>query len=74
MPSFYLHSAFEKDARNSLAVQWLGLHAATAGGMGWIPGPGTKIPRALAWPKKKKERAKDANQSKGSTSFRALRG
>ena len=26
-----------------LAVQWLRLHAATAGGMGSIPGPGTKI-------------------------------
>ena len=31
---------------NSLAVQWLGLHASTAGYTGSIPGPGTKIPQA----------------------------
>ena len=36
----------------SLAVQWLGLHASTAGGKGLIPGRGTKIPHA-AWPKEK---------------------
>ena len=30
----------------SLAVQWLRLHASTAGGMGSIPGGGTKIPQA----------------------------
>ena len=30
----------------SLAGQWLRLHAAAAGGMGSIPGPGTKIPHA----------------------------
>ena len=29
---------------NSLAVQWLGLWASTAGGVGSIPGQGTKIP------------------------------
>ena len=29
-----------------LAVQWLGFHASTAGGMGSIPGWGTKILRA----------------------------
>ena len=28
---------------NSLALQWLGLHASTAGGTGSIPGWGTKI-------------------------------
>ena len=39
---------------NSLAVQWLGLRASTAGGPGLIPGQGTKIPQAshTAWPKK----------------------
>ena len=30
----------------SLAVQWLRLHASTAGGAGSIPGWGTKIPHA----------------------------
>ena len=39
----------------SLAVHWLRLHASTAGGMGSIPGWGTKIPHATrkTWPKKK---------------------
>ena len=33
---------------NSLVVQWLGLSAFTAKGVGLIPGQGTKIPQA-AW-------------------------
>ena len=32
---------------NSLVIQWLGLHASTAGGIGSVPGWGTKIPHAL---------------------------
>ena len=32
---------------NSLAVQWLGLHAFTTEGLGSIPGWGTKIPQAM---------------------------
>ena len=32
----------------SLAVQWLRLGASTAGGVGLIPGRGTKIPH-VAW-------------------------
>ena len=28
----------------SVVVQWLGLYAFTAGGTGWIPSWGTKIP------------------------------
>ena len=39
---------------NSLVVQWLGLYASTAEGMGSIPGWGTKIPHA-AGPKGKKQ-------------------
>ena len=31
----------------SLAVQWLPLHASTVGGLGSIPGQGTKIPHGL---------------------------
>ena len=31
---------------DSLAVQWLGLHASTAGRMGLIPGQETKSPQA----------------------------
>ena len=38
----------------SLLVQWLRLLASTAGGMGLIPGQGTKIPHILQ-PKKKKK-------------------
>ena len=33
--------------RNSLMVQWLGLHALTAKGTGSIPGQGPKIPQAM---------------------------
>ena len=37
---------------NSLAVQWLRLHASIAVGPGLIPGWGTKIPQAMKlWPK-----------------------
>ena len=32
---------------NSLLAQWLGLCASAAGGMGSIPGEGTKIPQAM---------------------------
>ena len=39
-------------------VQWLGLRASTAGGMGSIPGQGTKIPHAAQQSKKKKLRYK----------------
>ena len=41
----------------SLAIQWLGLHASTAGGVGWIPGWGTNVPAShVARPKKKKKK------------------
>ena len=40
----------------SLAVQWLRLCASTAGAAGSIPGQGTKILRAAAWPKKNKNK------------------
>ena len=41
-------------SRNSLVVQWLGLHACTAQGVGPILGLGTKIPRASRHSQKKK--------------------
>ena len=40
---------------NSLAMQCLGLCASAAGGMGLVPGQGTKIPHAVQ-PKKKKQK------------------
>ena len=43
---------------NSLAVQWLGLHAFTAEGAGSIPGQGTKILQA-EWRSKKKNKNKN---------------
>ena len=42
----------------SLAVQWLRLCASNAGGAGSIPGQGTKIPHAAAWPKKQTNKNK----------------
>ena len=38
---------------SSLAAQWLGLHASTAGGTGWLPGQGTNIPHDARCGKKK---------------------
>ena len=38
---------FKEYSGSSLEVQWLRLCISTAGGMGLIPGQGTKIPRAL---------------------------
>ena len=41
-----------------MAVQWLELHASTAGGTGSIPAQGTKISQAL-WPHQKKEKEEE---------------
>ena len=38
---------------NSLVIQWLGLHALTAKGPGYIPGPGNKVPQAVWYSPKK---------------------
>ena len=43
----------------SLVIQWLGLHASTAGGKGSIPGRGPKIPQAGRHGKKKKKKKND---------------
>ena len=40
---------------NSVAVQWLGLHAFTAEGAGSIPSQGTKIPQAAEHGQKKQK-------------------
>ena len=48
----------------SLAVQWLGLCASTAGGAGSIPGWGTKIPHAVWYGQNKKEKPKCNKNSK----------
>ena len=50
--------AERKQNRNSLVVQWLGLHASTAGGLGSIPGQGTKIPQASWWGQKQTNKQK----------------
>ena len=41
--------------RNSLAVQWLGLHASTARVTGLIPGWGTKVLQAMLHGQKNKK-------------------
>ena len=45
---FFLPWSFSQGDRlgNSSVVQWLGIHASTAGGPGLIPGRGTKLPQA----------------------------
>ena len=40
----------------SLVVHWLRLHASNAGGMGSIPGGGTKIPHAMWHGQKEKKK------------------
>ena len=42
-------------------VQWLGLHASIAGGMGLSPGRGTKIPQAVGCSQKKKKKTQKTN-------------
>ena len=42
------------DLGNSLVVQWLGLNAFTAKGLGSIPGQGTKIPQVASRGQKKR--------------------
>ena len=56
----------EKEGRrgNSLAVQWLGLRTSIAGGMGSIPGCGTKIPQA-AWCGQKQNKTKQTKKKVG---------
>ena len=41
-----------------LVVQWLGLHASTAGGVGLIPSWGTKTPHAMRHGQKKRKKKK----------------
>ena len=48
----------KKQLGNSLGVQWLGLHASTAGGAGLIPGWGTKILHAMRHSRKKRKKKK----------------
>ena len=48
---------YKSSVGNSLAVQWLGLHAFTIVGPVLIPGQGTKIPQAMCCGQKKKKKA-----------------
>ena len=45
--------------QNSQSVQCLGLHASATGGMGSIPGDGTKVPHVKWLGQKKKKRERD---------------
>ena len=51
---------------NSLAVQWLGLHALNVEGLGSIPGQGTKIPQAV-WHGQKKKKTPTDKQKRNKT-------
>ena len=52
-------------SENSLVGQWLGFCASTEGGMGSIPGWGTKDPEScLTWQKKKKIRKENGTNGK----------
>ena len=51
----------KKKKGNSLAVQWLGLHAFTAKGTGSVPGWGTKIPQASRGQKKQNKTKEQTN-------------
>ena len=59
------YNSIRRRQGNSLAVQWLGLHASTAGGMGLIPRQGTKIPQATWCGQKKKKKKKTNKMAKG---------
>ena len=48
----------------SLAIQWLRLHVPTVGGMGSIPGPGTKIPHAPVCPTPQQKNNNKINKNK----------
>ena len=55
----FMTLTFLKGPGNSLGVQWLGLRAFTAEGVGLIPGPGTKILGShVVWPKIKLKKKK----------------
>ena len=45
-------------------VQWLGLHASTAGDTGWIPGQGAKITHDMWHSQKKKTQQNPKNEKK----------
>ena len=53
----------------SLVVQWLRLHASTAGGTGSIPGGGTKIPHATQPKKEKEEEEKERRRRRRRSSW-----
>ena len=56
--SLYIFFKVKKNTfGNSLVVQWLGLHALTAEGLGSIPAQGTKIPQAT-WSGQNKNKIK----------------
>ena len=52
-----------KAAGTSLVVQWLRLHASTAGGAGLTLSQGTKIPHAAWCGQKKKKKKKKSNST-----------
>ena len=58
------HRHRKQTYRVSLALQWLGLRAFTAEGMGSIPGRGTKVPHT-SWRDQKKKKENKFTVTKG---------
>ena len=54
-------------------VQWLGLHASTAGGMGVIPGQGTKILYALQQSQNKQKQQQQKTRESNTDEIRNFR-
>ena len=56
----------KEEQSNSLVVQWLGLYAFTAEGLGSVPGQGTKDPIChMVWPKQINERGAEKTAGQG---------
>lgn len=51
---------FIRGNRNSLLVQWLGLHASIAGAVALIPGQGTEVSHVM-WHHQKKKKPNNKN-------------
>ena len=60
-PTNVILISLKKEEGTSPVVQWLRLHASTAGDMGLIPGRGTKIPHAAGHSHKRKKKNKEGN-------------
>ena len=68
----FIH-AYRNCKGNSLAVQWLGLHAFTAKNLGSVPGQETKIPYA-AWCSQKEKRNRKKSKTEDNYGYMGTEG